>query len=140
MRLPLARFWRRRDGVAAVEFAIIAVVMAGLATAMFEGWQYASQQTAAQNAANAGAFYYLQGGTDDTAAQSFALAAWPNRPGSANVNIVRQCTCAGSTATCSSLCSDNSVAHMQITITAYSSSQDGLTNWSTYATEVARVR
>jgi Flp pilus assembly protein TadG len=140
LRAPLARFWRRRDGVAAVEFAIVSVAMAGLATAMLAGWQYATQQTAAQTAANAGAFFYLQGGTSDSAARSFALAAWPSPPANASISIVRQCTCAGATASCTSLCSDNTVPHTQITITAYSSSQDGLLNLSTYATEIARVR
>jgi Flp pilus assembly protein TadG len=140
VRSLLAQFWRRRDGVAAVEFAIVSVAMAGLAAAMLAGWQFATTQTAAQTAANAGAFFYLQGGTSDSAAQSFALAAWPNRPDNASISIARLCTCAGATATCTSLCSDNSVPHTQITITAYSSSQDGLLNLSTYATEVARVR
>ena len=40
----LVRFSKNRDGVAAVEFAIISVVLAGLILAMGEGWQLAAQQ------------------------------------------------------------------------------------------------
>src|SRR5690349_4640165 len=90
-RAILTRFGKNRDGVAAVEFAIVSVVMAGLVVAMAEGWQLAAQQTATQNAVSTGAMYYLQGGASDTAARDFALSSWANRPSNADISIQRSC-------------------------------------------------
>ena len=135
------RFAKNRDGVAAVEFAIVSVVLAGLVVAMAEGWQLAAQQTAAQNAVSTGALYYLQGGASDTAARDYALSSWANRPSDADISIQRSCDCAGVSWTCSSLCSSGLVSpRVQITLTARATYQDGIVTQSIGATEVARVR
>jgi Flp pilus assembly protein TadG len=134
------RFFSDRDGVAAVEFAIVATLLAGLSLAMLEGWKSASQQSGAQAAANAGALYYLQGGTSDTAAQSFALAAWANAPSNASVAVQRQCTCAGVSWSCSTLCTTQLAPNTLLTITATATWQDNLVSQPIYAQEVVRVR
>jgi Flp pilus assembly pilin Flp len=140
-RSILARFGKNRDGVAAVEFAIVSIVLAGLVVAMGEGWQLATQQTAAKNAVSAGAMYYLQGGASDTAARDFALSAWPNRPNNADISIQRSCDCAGTSWTCSTLCSGGLISpRIQITLTAQMTYQDGIVMQPINATEVVRVR
>lgn len=137
----LARFSKDRDGVAAVEFAIVSIVLASLVVAMGEGWQLATQQTAAKNAVSTGAMYYLQGGASDTAAHDFALSAWANRPNNADISIQRSCDCAGTSWSCSSLCSGGATSpRTQITITARMTYQDGIVMQPISATEVVRVR
>jgi Flp pilus assembly protein TadG len=138
--LPFARFWRNKRGVAAIEFAIVSVVMAAVATSMVEGWAIGSAQTNAQAAANAGALYYLQGGTDDTAAQSFAMSSWTSAPGNAAVAVTRTCTCAGAASACSSVCTDNTPPHIQILVQATGTYQDNMVSWAINANENARIR
>ncbi len=137
----LTRFGPRREGVAAVEFAIISVVLAGLVIGMMEGWQFAAAQNSAQNAAGAAAVYYMQGGVNDTAAHDFALASWQNKPVDATVAIQRNCDCAGTSWACSTLCSGGLLSpRIQISITAYANYQDGIVSAPVSATEVVRVR
>ena len=137
----LVRFSKNRDGVAAVEFAIISVVLAGLILAMGEGWQLAAQQTAAQNAVGTGALYYLQGGASDTGARDYALSAWANRPNNADISVQRSCVCAGQTWTCSTLCSGGLVSpRITITLTAHATYNDGIVTQPINAVGVARVR
>ena len=140
IRQLLKRFGRNRDGVAAVEFAITSVVLAGLVVGMLDGFQYAREQTAAQAAVNAGALYYLQGGTSDAAAQEFALAAWHSRPSSAEITVDRLCSCDGAAHECSTLCDDLTVPHTQITVSATATLADSLVTHSVHAREIARVR
>ena len=95
-------------GVAAVEFAILAPILAFVTLGIIDSWSLATSAIAMRAGVSAGANYYIQGGTDDTTAQTLALSAWPNAPDDAGVAVTRACTCSGSSHDCSTLCSGTS--------------------------------
>jgi len=100
----LRRFIIHSGGVSAVEFALAAplliMMMAGIAT----GWTYATQTLQMRSAIKTGANYVLQGGADLTKARSAVLTAWANKPDDGTVQVVRQCSCAGTVSACTSVC------------------------------------
>lgn len=134
---PTRRFARSRDGMAAVEFALLVPVMAIMIVGMVDAWSYVSHQAATQAAATAGARYYLEGGTDDSTARAFALAAWSDRPADAAVTITRSCECGSTSVSCSSSCNGGSLPKVWVSVAAQSAWRDHAA--TTYA-EVVRVR
>ena len=99
-----SRFARDTSGAAAVEFAIVAPVLALLLVGLVQGWFDVKARTDAQSAMQAGIRYYLQGGTDDTVARQFALAAWPSKPADGDVDVNRNCSCNGAVVLCTATC------------------------------------
>ena len=69
-----------RRGVAALEMALITPAIAGVALLSFEVWQAAGRAADMRTALKAGAQYYMNGGSDDTAARSMAISAWERKP------------------------------------------------------------
>lgn len=125
----LHRFIIHSGGVSAVEFAFIApiliVVLAGVAT----GWTYSMQLMEMRTAVKTGANYILQGGVDLDAAKSAVLLSWTNKPGDANVQVVRQCSCAGTVSACSTVCTGSgAIPNMSVIITASGSVDMPLNN------------
>lgn len=115
----LHRFITHSGGVSAIEFAFIApmliLVLAGIVT----GWTYSMQLMEMRTAVKTGANYILQGGVDLDAAKSAVLLSWANKPGDADVQIVRQCSCAGTVSACSTVCTGSgAIPNMSVIITA----------------------
>jgi Flp pilus assembly protein TadG len=115
----LRRFTTHNGGVSAIEFAFVApmliVVLAGVVT----GWTYSMQLMEMRTAVKSGANYILQGGVDLDAAKSAVLLSWSNKPGDADVQVVRQCSCSGTVSACSTVCAGNgAIPNMSVIITA----------------------
>jgi hypothetical protein len=90
-------------------------VLGGVVT----GWTYAAQLTEMRTAVKTGANYLLQGGVDLVATKSTVMMSWSNKPGDAEVQVVRQCSCAGVVSACTSVCAGNgSIPNMSVIITA----------------------
>lgn len=104
----LSRFFRERDGASALEFAVLAPLLAVVALGIIDGWSYASHKLDVNVAVKAASNYYYQGGTSDTAAREIGLAAWPKPPDDADVAVSRVCSCGDTVVTCSTLCTPDS--------------------------------
>ena len=104
----IARFARHQRGAAAVELAMIAPVIAGLFITSFGIWDAATRARTMNSALDAGAAYYMNGGTEDSAAIQAIESAWERRPEISSVAINHSCRCQTTPLSCSSLCSDQS--------------------------------
>lgn len=115
----LSAFVRHRGGASAIEFAVVTPVLAGLLIAGTDAWLLINRKQDMHAAINAGAHYYMGGGTDDPTAQSISLNGWPNAPSDAKVSIARACTCGGAAAGCSTLCAATQQApEIRVTLNA----------------------
>lgn len=115
----LRRFLVHCGGVSAIEFAIAAPLLLLVLGGIVTGWTYEKQMMELRSAVKSGANYVLQGGMDLAAAKSTVLTAWPNKPGDANVQVIRQCTCGSTVSVCSAVCAYNgSIPNMSVIITA----------------------
>ncbi|MGZ3275638.1 MAG: TadE/TadG family type IV pilus assembly protein [Caulobacteraceae bacterium] len=115
----LRRYLRHDGGTSAIEFAIIAPILAVLVVYGFDTWQLINRKQDMHAAVNATAHYYMGGGTDDPTARSVGLSGWPNKPGDAQMAVVRACSCAGASASCTIVCTATQQApEIHITLTA----------------------
>jgi Flp pilus assembly protein TadG len=136
----LSAFARHAGGGSAVEFAIVTPILAGLLIAGTDAWQLINRKQDMHAAINAGAHYYMGGGTDDPSAQAISLSGWPNRPGDGQVSISRACTCAGGASGCSTLCAATQQAP-EIRVTLRATTQwNGLHPAALAEAETVRVR
>lgn len=116
---PLRKFFRHRGGASALEFAIIAPILAGLVVFGFDAWELINAKQDMHAAVNATAHFYMGGGDTDSTAQSIGMQGWPNTPSDANIAISRACTCAGAGSGCSTVCAATQQApEIRVTITA----------------------
>jgi hypothetical protein len=136
----LSGFLSDNRGVAAVEMAFIAPVIAGLAFASVNLWEAASRKQEMTAAVHAASQYYLSGGSSDTDAQSIAMSAWSNRPDDGDVDITRSCRCGSVVATCSTLCESGQAPAVLVRITAQATSVGAAFQPSQSKVEIVRVR
>lgn len=143
--IGLARHWAlslsaARQGAAAVEFAIVLPVLAGLIVGLIQygGAIIAYQQL--HNGVSSAAQYVMRGGQNTTAAHDVAIASWPNRPSDGAVTVTQACTCAGAGASCAGLCPDNSYPQSFTTIGASGTYAGPFSNQSMSASQVVRTQ
>ncbi len=143
----LHRFLRHSGGVSAVEFSLAAPILILMLAGIFTGWTYTSQLMEIRSAVKTGANYILQGGADLEAAKSAVLASWTNKPEDGSVQVIRQCSCAGTVNTCSAVCTGSgAIPNMSVIITATGSVDTPVYNlfatakMQTSREEVIRVR
>jgi Flp pilus assembly pilin Flp len=140
IRTLLKSFWRKQDGVAAVEFAFTGTIMAGLVVGMVSVWDLAQTWSAAQSAAGAGARYYLDGGSNDATAEQIAMTAWPDPPVDADASVTRACRCGDMVISCSDLCVGSLPPQVWIEIETQGTWYNGLATRELSASQVVRVR
>jgi Flp pilus assembly protein TadG len=140
----MKKFLRNDEGMSAVEFALIAPMLAAVLVGIVAGWDYMKQHQEMRDSVEAGAKYVVQGGRDTTKARTVAMSAWVDKPGDANINVAQQCTCNGAAASCGSLCGDSTVPQSYITIQASATYTDttpfGFEAQPMTSKEVIRVR
>ena len=136
----LRKYLRHNGGASALEFAIISPILAGLVIYGFDAWELINRKQDMHAAINASAHYYMGGGPDDSSAQTIGMSGWPNRPGDANISIVRACSCAGAITDCSTVCAATQQApEIRITMTA-TDYWNGLQPAALSESETVRVR
>lgn len=136
----LRQFLGNKGGASAIEFAILAPVLAGLVIYGFDTWTLINRKQDMHAAVNAAAHYYMGGGADDPTAQSIGLNGWPNTPSDAQMSIARACSCAGVASSCSTVCSATQQApEIHISLTA-TTQWNGLHPAALSETETVRVR
>ena len=85
----LKRFRSHDGGGPAIEFGLVAPIMASVLLLGVDGWLRMSHVQNMAAAVSAGARYYQSGGLEDDKAVAFALAAWAHPPDDAEINITR---------------------------------------------------
>ena len=136
----LRKYLKGRNGTSAIEFAIIAPILAGLTVYGFDAWQLINAKQDMHAAINASAHYYMGGGGDDPTAQTIGISGWPNTPSDAQVSISRACTCAGGSSDCNTVCAATQQApEIRVTLTAQSQ-WTGLRPAALTESETVRVR
>ena len=133
-------FWRDIRGAAAVEMAMIAPFIGGLALLGMSVWQTASRIEDMRGALQSGVRYYMSGGFDDTAGRTFAMSSWDKKPSDGNISVQRVCKCEETVSTCGQLCPDQSPPAMFINLNATGTASNGVSTFSLDETKVVRVR
>lgn len=82
-----------RRGVAAVELALAAPILAAIAVVSFDIWKAGSSGQRAAAGLETAVGYYFNGGNNDEAAIAAATAGWANRPTDGVVTAVRVYRC-----------------------------------------------
>jgi Flp pilus assembly protein TadG len=112
-------FFRNKDGAAAVEFGLIAPILAtvlvGVGTYGLEIIAYSKMR----EAVSTGAQYALTTSENTTDISTIVNAAWDDKPASgATVSVTQRCVCAGVTNDCSTACANGDYPQKMTTITA----------------------
>lgn len=137
----LLQFGRDIGGVAALEMALIAPLIAGMALVSYSIWQLASTKQDMRAALKVGASYYMNGGGDDTAARALILSSWERSPQDANATVSRACLCgAAAAASCNTACPDQTPPAVYITLSASASAPTGMASVPISSSNVVRVR
>jgi Flp pilus assembly protein TadG len=108
--------FKDRSGVSAVEFAMIAPILAAGVALGWNVWQGERGVEQAKTALRAGALYYTAGGSVDSTAQSITMTAWSSAPANASVSTARSCYCGGVITDCTQPCSTGQVRSIYVTL------------------------
>jgi Flp pilus assembly protein TadG len=125
-----------RRGAAAVEFGIIAPVLAVVLAGVIQygGMLFAYDRM--HDAVSAGAVYVMRAGRDTSAVHDITVNAWSTPPSDATVTVSQTCTCAGVSASCTNICADNSYP-IKSTIIDASGTYVGI--WSTQTMQASQT-
>ena len=115
----LANIRRDKRGTSAIEFALIAPVLAGVVVGLADVNSMGMGAANMQTAVRAGAQYAMSGGTDPVTAQSKADTAWTRKPAGGTIAASRVCKCASIAWDCNTPCATtNQWPEMYMTVTA----------------------
>ena len=114
----LRKIWRDRRGVAAVEFALVLPVLAGIVVLLPDASDAAIGALNMDAGVRAGVQYAMNGGTDLSAAKTIATQNWSYMPSGATLNVTQSCTCSGAGSVCGQLCADGSNPEIYVTVAA----------------------
>jgi Flp pilus assembly protein TadG len=134
-------FGRDDSGVAAVEFAIIAPAIAGIAMTSFMLWEGMARHRTMERALNVGAEYYMNGGVSDSEAVAAVTSAWSNRPDGGTVEAERVYRCGEAVHLSSStLCPTSKPPAVYVELSASASKPGSLVYETVVGERVVRVR
>jgi len=137
----LSRFSSDVRGVAAIEMAIVAPILAGLAFTSVNLWEATMRRQSMDEALRVGSQYYLQGGVTDADARALALAAWQNKPSDAEITITRLRRCEETVVNAStSLCGTQVPPALYAKLTARATASGAPFQPSFERSEIVRVR
>ena len=114
----LRTFRRDARGASAVEFALIAPLLAGALLGVAEYGRMAYQRTDMHGALRNGGQYVLNGGRDLDVAEEIVERSWNSMPEDGVVEVTRYCLCEETEHACSAPCDDNSVPVAYISLRA----------------------
>jgi len=128
-------------GAAAVEFGLIAPILGALVALIFNVWTAENGLTQMHKALDAGAEYYMAGGTDDPTAQAVTLDAWPGHPDDASITATRACKCGDTVSVCTGLCAGTQTPpSVYVTLSATGTGVGVFQHRSLSLQQVVRVR
>ena len=103
----LKRFARNRDGVSAVEFALVAPVLVFSLLGVVDIGNLVYQRTDMESALRAGIQYFMNGGDDLAKAEQVVNVSWTTKPIGVSVIAERYCLCGAVEHACNMLCDDD---------------------------------
>ncbi len=133
-------FAKQREGVSAIEFGLIAPILAAIVLGLANIATIATGVGEMQTAVRAAVQYAMNGGTDMTVAQTQGTNAWQSEPSDGSFTATSACFCGTTGSDCQTVCSDNTVPKKFITVTASGSYGTGVLKKSETVTEQVRVR
>ena len=107
-----------QDGNSAVEFALLAPVLALVCLGLIDGWSITSFTLYMRAGVGSAANLYLQGAGDDSSVRTLVLQNWQDHPDDAAVAITRAYKCGGAAVTSATLCTGSKAPAVYITIQA----------------------
>lgn len=134
------RLIRNRSGASAVEFALVAPILAVVVAVGWNVWQGEAGLERAKTALRAGAEYYTAAGTSDATAQTIALNAWAQAPANASVTAARACYCNGVLTGCTTPCTIGQQRTVYVTLTASGTGQGVFAGQTQTQQETVRVQ
>ena len=113
------RFAKDRKGLAAIEFALAAPALVILLVGVTDVGMFVYNRMDTTSAIQAGAQYYMAGGTDTSAALTAVRRSWSSMPERTELTSNKICYCAEVAHSCTVNCPDTSlpVAYHQIKAT-----------------------
>ena len=114
----LRALWRDARGVAAVEFAFIAPILAGLVVVSFGVWEAGAREQNLRSALRLGTQYYMNGGASDAGARTVAMGGWSKRPANGTVTTARMCRCGETASACNTQCPGDTPPSIYVTLSA----------------------
>jgi Flp pilus assembly protein TadG len=140
LRSTLKRTIRDRSGIAAVEFAMVAPVLAAIFVGIAGVAPFVQINNNMHDALTAGSRYVMAGGTDPSAIQSVTISAWPGHVAADTVSVNQYCTCADLQGSCTALCTDGTVPKGYTTIQMSSAYSGALGQQTLTAQQTVRTR
>jgi Flp pilus assembly protein TadG len=133
-------FSKCRRGVALVEFALAAPILLAALAGLTDGAAFLLHQNAMHSGVSSSAQYIMSGGSDLTTARQIGLSSWEGRTEQADVTASKDCFCAVTPATCSTLCSDQTVPLAYVKIAATDTYDGWFTDATLHAEQDVRIR
>ena len=135
-----SRFRKDDRGVAAVEFALFAPILAISLVFLVDLGNYAIQRTDMESALRSGVQYFMNGGSDLDKAKNVVLASWTSKPDNATVVVERFCMCAAVEHACNTTCGDGTYPLSYSRIRAVAQYENILVEMTNNADQTVRVR
>jgi Flp pilus assembly protein TadG len=132
-------FVRNQDGAAAIEFGLIAPIVAAVLIGVSTMGGMVLAYNKMRQAVSSGAQYAMTVSGDTDEVEDVVEAAWEGMPAGATVDVTEACFCAGVDNACSTVCSDGDFPHHITTISA-SRSYVGLAGTSRTLSTAQEVR
>lgn len=126
----MRKFFRNENGLAGIEFSIIAPMLAVVLLGITSGFSFYQDLNHMRDGVEAAAKYYIQGGSNDVMAQTIATTAWKGKPVTGTVTVTRSCICNTTSVSCATdtACADASVPQIQITLLASNTWTDNVSS------------
>jgi pilus assembly protein CpaE len=136
----LRAFARHRGGASAVEFGLIAPVLAIALLGIAELGQIVYQRTDMHGALRSGGQYVLNGGRDLAVAREIVVRSWTGMPEDAVVEATRYCMCSAVAHACNSPCGGGSVPEAYVSLSARATLGGIVVDYGDTADDAIRIR
>lgn len=134
------RFLTAREGVSAVEFALVAPVLLISMLGVVDIGNVVYQRADMESALRAGIQYFMNGGDDLNKAETVVNQSWTTKPDSVTVVAEKYCMCGTVQHACNTLCDDDTYPDSYNRLTATATLQGILTDGNYNVQQSVRVR
>lgn len=135
----LKSFIAEARGVAALEFAFIAPVLAIIAILMTDVGLAAVGAMNMEGAVRASVQYAMNGGADMAVAKNVGMSTWSSQPADATLSTSKACICGAATIACTATCTDGSLPLGYVTATATGTIGGSILHFNKTTTQTVRV-
>ena len=140
MFLRLKRLAKERDGVAAIEFGMVAPLMAAAFILTLDVSLHVINRMRMEAAVRSGIQYLMNNGRDLHQLENIVEQSWSAKPGDANITAVRYCLCSDVAHACDTLCADDSAPESYFTVNVSGTLEGFVVDSNLEASEMVRVR